>query len=79
MGGCSTRAGARHGTTLRHRASWPGGNAGTAIARGSLRAGTRALLHHLAAAVATLDLQLSDEEVQLLEEPSTRHLPTGFD
>jgi 1-deoxyxylulose-5-phosphate synthase len=35
-------------------------------------------LHHLADAVAALDIQLSDDEIQALEEPYTRHLPTGF-
>ena len=34
--------------------------------------------HHLADAVAALDLELSDDEVRLLEEPYTPHLPSAF-
>lgn len=34
--------------------------------------------HHLSDAVATLDLELSDEEVQLLEEHYAPHLPSAF-
>jgi aryl-alcohol dehydrogenase-like predicted oxidoreductase len=34
--------------------------------------------HHLPDAVAALDLQLSDEEVQALEQPYTARQPTGF-
>jgi len=34
--------------------------------------------HHLPDAMATLDVQLSDDEIRTLEEPYTPHLPTGF-
>jgi aryl-alcohol dehydrogenase-like predicted oxidoreductase len=34
--------------------------------------------HHLADAVAALDIQLSDVEVHTLEEPYTPRLPTGY-
>jgi aryl-alcohol dehydrogenase-like predicted oxidoreductase len=34
--------------------------------------------NHLTDAVAALDLQLSDEEVQALEEPYRPHVPTAF-
>ena len=34
--------------------------------------------HHLPDAVAALDLQLSDDEIRILEEPYTPRLPTGF-
>jgi 1-deoxyxylulose-5-phosphate synthase len=34
--------------------------------------------HHLADAVAALDVQLSDDEVRALEEPYTPRLPTGY-
>jgi aryl-alcohol dehydrogenase-like predicted oxidoreductase len=35
--------------------------------------------HHLADAVAALDVDLTDEEVRTLEEPYTPRMPTGFD
>ena len=34
--------------------------------------------HHLPDAVAALDVRLSDDEIQLLEEPYAPHLPTGY-
>lgn len=34
--------------------------------------------HHLTDAVAALDVQLSDDEVAVLEEPYTPRMPTGF-
>jgi 1-deoxyxylulose-5-phosphate synthase len=34
--------------------------------------------HHLADAVAALDITLSDEEIRVLEEPYTPRLPTGY-
>jgi 1-deoxyxylulose-5-phosphate synthase len=34
--------------------------------------------HHLADAVAALDVELTDEEIQELEAPYTPHAPTGF-
>jgi aryl-alcohol dehydrogenase-like predicted oxidoreductase len=34
--------------------------------------------HHLPDAVAALDIQLSDDEIRILEEPYTPRLPTGF-
>ncbi len=34
--------------------------------------------HHLADAVAALDLELTDDEVRLLEEPYAPHLPSAF-
>ena len=34
--------------------------------------------HHLTDAVAALDLELTDDEAGLLEEPYTLRLPTGF-
>jgi aryl-alcohol dehydrogenase-like predicted oxidoreductase len=34
--------------------------------------------HHLADAVAALDVELTDEEIKALEEPYTPHAPTGF-
>ena len=34
--------------------------------------------HHLPDAVAALDVQLSDDEIQILEQPYTPHLPTGY-
>ncbi|RIQ14460.1 aldo/keto reductase [Jiangella rhizosphaerae] len=34
--------------------------------------------HHLPDAVAALDLELTDDEVRMLEEPYTLRLPTGF-
>jgi aryl-alcohol dehydrogenase-like predicted oxidoreductase len=35
-------------------------------------------LHHLPDGVAALDVQLSDDEVRILEEPYVPHQPTGF-
>lgn len=34
--------------------------------------------HHLADAVAALDIELTDDEVSTLEEPYTVRMPTGF-
>jgi len=34
--------------------------------------------HHLPDAVAALDVRLSDDEIQLVEEPYAPHLPTGY-
>ena len=34
--------------------------------------------HHLADAVAALDVHLTPEEIDALEEPYTVRLPTGF-
>ena len=34
--------------------------------------------HHLADAVAALDVQLTDDEIRILEEPYGPHLPSGF-
>jgi aryl-alcohol dehydrogenase-like predicted oxidoreductase len=34
--------------------------------------------HHLADAVAALDVRLSEDETRTIEEPYTPHLPTGF-
>ena len=34
--------------------------------------------HHLPDAVAALDVELTDEEIRLLEEPYAPHLPSGF-
>lgn len=38
----------------------------------------RAKQHHLADAVAALDLTLTDDEIALLEENYTPRLPTGY-
>jgi aryl-alcohol dehydrogenase-like predicted oxidoreductase len=34
--------------------------------------------HHLTDAVAALDIDLTDEEIDALEAPYTPHVPTGF-
>jgi 1-deoxyxylulose-5-phosphate synthase len=34
--------------------------------------------HHLPDAVTALDVQLSDDEIRMLEEPYGPHVPTGF-
>jgi 1-deoxyxylulose-5-phosphate synthase len=34
--------------------------------------------HHLPDSVAALDVQLTDEEIRMLEEPYGPHVPTGF-
>jgi aryl-alcohol dehydrogenase-like predicted oxidoreductase len=34
--------------------------------------------HHLPDAVAALEVKLTDEEIQTLEEPYTPRLPAGF-
>lgn len=34
--------------------------------------------HHLSDAVSALDLELSDDEIRLLEEPYAPHAPTAF-
>jgi aryl-alcohol dehydrogenase-like predicted oxidoreductase len=34
--------------------------------------------HHLADAVAALDVHLTEEEIRTLEEPYTHHLPSAF-
>jgi aryl-alcohol dehydrogenase-like predicted oxidoreductase len=34
--------------------------------------------HHLTDAVAALDLELTDDEIDALEAPYTAHSPTGF-